>query len=98
MKRTDANAHAAEEAFDPRSHFAGGFVGKRQSQYLIGLNPTLQQTHNAVRNDAGFPGPRPGQNQQRSFKMLDCLMLGIRETGGNCWYVDRQDGTPRSCG
>jgi hypothetical protein len=83
MECTDANSHAAEETFNAGSHLARGFVGKRQSQYLIGLNTSLEQSHNAVGDDAGFPGSRAGKNQQRSFKMFNRLMLSISQTGGN---------------
>lgn len=98
MERADSDAHTTEESLNTRTHFPGGLIGKRQRQNLIGLNTSLQQSHNTVRDDASFPGPRACQNQQRSLIMLDRLMLRIGKTRGDCGYVNGQDETPRSCG
>ena len=85
MKRADADSHAAQQTFDACAHFARRFVGERKSQNLIWLNATLQQSHYTMCDNAGFPGPGPGQHQQRPFKMLDGLMLRLRKTGTDGW-------------
>ena len=98
MKRADSNTHPTEQSLNAGTHFTGCLVGKRERQNLIRLNSALHQSHDAMRDDASFPGPRPGQHQQRSFKMFHRLVLRTGQTGGYCRYVNRQVGTPRSCG
>jgi len=98
VKRTDSNPLASEQSFYSSSHFPSSFVGEGQREDLIRVNSTLQQTHDAVRDDTSFPGARPRENKQRSFEMFNCLMLGVRKADSHCGGVERQNKTPRSCG
>ncbi len=98
MKRADPHTHPAKKPLNASPHFSGSLIGKSQGQNLIRLNPPLEQSHNAMCNDASFSRPGPCQDKERSFKMFNGLMLSIRQTGSDCRGVYRQDGTPRSCG
>ena len=70
----------AEQFIHPLAHLAGSLVGKGHCQYLPGSDAVLvYQPGNAVNDDARLAGTGPGKHQQRSFAMLDCLLLGLIE-------------------
>jgi len=67
---------AAQKAGHPGFHLARGLVGKGHGQNLVGLRAKGgNQIGNPVSQHPGLPGPRPGQNQDRSRGSGDGTLL-----------------------
>ena len=62
----------AQQLVNPLPHLTGGLVRKGNGQNRIGRYAfLLNEPSYAAGDDAGFAGPRPGQNQERPLSSLN---------------------------
>ena len=57
-------------------HFVGRLVGEGDGQDSLGPNAVADQFGDAVGDDPGLSGSRPGQHQQRPGERVDGVVLG----------------------
>ena len=61
-------------------HFLGGFVGECQSGNLRRIDTLMQQSGNAMGNDAGFSAAGTGKDKEGTFDESHGLLLGFVES------------------
>ena len=66
----------ADERRDALTHLAGGLVGKRDREHVVGLGvPVADEVCNAISDDARLARARAGQDEQRSVTMQNGFTL-----------------------
>ena len=66
----------AQERFDARPHFFRGLVGEGDGKDPVGIREAFaDEIGDAMSDDAGLAGTRPGKNQQRPFGLKDRCSL-----------------------
>jgi len=79
VERSDLDGMARRKAFDAASHLVGGLVGERQRQDLMIGDTLLNESSDAMGDDASLSTAWAGEDEQRAFAMENRRPLGIRE-------------------
>ena len=90
MKRADPDKHSGKQHLNAFAHDACCLVRKRDRQDFPGVNPLFDQAGDSASDDPCLPGARSGDDEQRSFKMLNRRSLG----GGQIIDNVHETGTP----
>ena len=72
----------AEHPLEPLAHLSRGLVGERDREDLVRPHAVrADQVSDAMREHAGLPGARTGDDEQRAVDVQDGLALGRIEVG-----------------
>jgi hypothetical protein len=75
------DALARDDGADAFLHFAGGFVGERDGENVVGRNAALNHVRDAKSDDARFAGARAGEDEDGTFDGLGGLpLLRVKRT------------------
>ena len=75
MKGADPDVLFGCEFGESVFHDLGGFVGKSEGGNLRRTDALMEQSGNAMGNDACFSATGTGKNEERTFDELHCLPL-----------------------
>jgi hypothetical protein len=72
-------ALGSDHLVDPPTHFVGGLVGERHGKDLVRPNHAgIDEVRRTVGDDAGFPAPGSGEDEDGAVEGLDrSTLLGI---------------------
>ena len=78
----DRAGRLPEHPLEPLAHFPGRLVRERDREDLVRLHAArADEMGDAIREHAGLPGARPGDDEERSLRREDGLTLRLVEVG-----------------